>query len=148
MNSSSLLRKRGETCSTLANTFVKSEVLQRSKVNLSFLAVFSAVLIVIVNADEFLEWNASSHEKSRRLPYEWVGAKVGAAVGAAGERRRVARTGTTARYKRNVSDKLRDCCACVSALCAIAIRERAPFLIPRRFPTPVNARKYCRSHYS
>ncbi|KYN03223.1 hypothetical protein ALC62_05886, partial [Cyphomyrmex costatus] len=49
---------------------------------------------------------------------------------------------------RNVSDKLRDCCAYVGALCAIAIRERAPFLIPRRFPTPVNARKYCRSHYS
>ncbi|KYN44789.1 hypothetical protein ALC56_00784 [Trachymyrmex septentrionalis] len=60
---------------------------------------------------------------------EGVGAKVGAA-------------------ERNVSDKLRDCCAYVGALCAIAIRERAPFLIPRRFPTPVNARKYCRSHYS
>lgn len=41
------------TCSTLAkpSTFAKSEVLQRSKVNLSFLAVFSAVLVV--DADEF-----------------------------------------------------------------------------------------------
>lgn len=38
-----------------ASTFMESEVLQRSKVNLSFLAVFSVVLIVVVDADEFLE---------------------------------------------------------------------------------------------
>lgn len=53
-----------------ASTFMESEVLQRSKVNLSFLAVFSVVLIVVVDADEFLECNASPDEKSRRLPYE------------------------------------------------------------------------------
>lgn len=38
-----------------ASTFMESEVLQRSKVNLSFLVVFSVVLIVVVDADEFLE---------------------------------------------------------------------------------------------
>lgn len=43
-------------------------------------------------------------------------------------------------YKRDVSDKLRDCRAYVGALCAIAIRERAPYLFFEDFQRAVNAR--------
>lgn len=79
-------------------------------------------------------------EKSRRLPYEWKGWRKSCKEvqggrepeekGSEGEHKGRARTPTTARYKRNVSDKLRDCCAYVGVLCAIAIRERALFLYP------------------
>lgn len=54
MNSLSLLRKReGRARPWRSEYFRSAKVSQRSKVNLSFLALFSVVLVV--DADEFLE---------------------------------------------------------------------------------------------
>jgi len=58
-----------------------------------------------------------------------------------GERGDQRGNGKDCRYKRDVSDKLRDCCAYVSALCALTIRGKVP--PPRSCPSKTSNAREC-----
>jgi len=142
-----------KSCSTLSKRATLSRARSFTKVE-GQLVLPARILRLVLDADESLEWNAASMK--RTVVVCRTNERVGAKVEVAGRRcgteweveRGVAWTGTTARYKTGRKWQVEGLLCLRGRIVCNRHSRTCPVLIPRRFPALVNARKYCRSHYS